>query len=74
MKSKFLKIHNRADKILENIVRKHQEKRVVAKKGNDIEAEVEDLVDVLLRVQQSGNLEIHITTRNIKAVIWVSKN
>nr|KYP52149.1 Cytochrome P450 71D7 [Cajanus cajan] len=30
----------------------------------------EDLVDVLLRVQQSANLQIPLTINNIKAIIW----
>ncbi|KAJ1415264.1 Cytochrome P450 [Sesbania bispinosa] len=67
VKSKYERIHKRADKILENIIKKHQEKQTSAK-----EAEKEDLVDVLLRLQQSSSLEIQLTNSNIKAVIWVS--
>ncbi|WJX56194.1 hypothetical protein P8452_41874 [Trifolium repens] len=50
---------------------KHQEKQKRAKEerisGDD---EKEDLVDVLLRIQESGSLEIPITTNNIEAVIF----
>ncbi|MCI28928.1 cytochrome P450 71D8-like, partial [Trifolium medium] len=71
MKTKFEKIHKRVDKILDNVVRKHQEKGARGNEGNT-EMEKEDLVDVLLRVQQSGSLDIQLTINNIKAVIWVS--
>ncbi|KAJ1419073.1 Cytochrome P450 superfamily [Sesbania bispinosa] len=53
MRAKYERIHKRADKILENIIKKHQEKQTSAK-----EAEKEDLVDVLLRLQQSSSLEL----------------
>ncbi|KAJ1419074.1 Cytochrome P450 [Sesbania bispinosa] len=69
MRAKYERIHKRADKILENIIKKHQEKQTSAK-----EAEKEDLVDVLLRLQQSSSLEIQLTTNNVKAVIWVSNS
>jgi hypothetical protein len=72
LKSKVEKIHKRVDKILDNVVRKHQEKRARGNDGNKSEIEKEDLMDVLLRVQQSGNLDIELTINNIKAVIWVS--
>ncbi|WJX60880.1 hypothetical protein P8452_46037 [Trifolium repens] len=67
LKSKVEKIHKRVDKILDNVVRKHQEKRG---NGNKSEIEKEDLMDVLLRVQQSGSLDIELTINDIKAVIW----
>ncbi|KAK2426649.1 cytochrome P450 71D8 [Trifolium repens] len=70
MKTKFEKIHKRVDKILDNVVRKHQEKGARGNEGNKTEMEKEDLVDVLLRVQQSGILDIQLTMNNIKAVIW----
>jgi hypothetical protein len=72
LKSKVEKIHKRVDKILDNVVRKHQEKRARGNDGNKSEIEKEDVMDVLLRVQQSGNLDIELTINNIKAVIWVS--
>ncbi|XP_004511997.1 cytochrome P450 71D8-like [Cicer arietinum] len=67
-KSKLEKMQKQSDKILEIIVGKHQEKQRRAKEGSD--EEQEDLVDVLLRVQQSGTLDIPITTSNIKAIIF----
>ena len=73
-KAKVEEIHKRADRILEDILRKHVEKRTRAKEeGNNSEAQQEDLVDVLLRIQQSGSLEVQMTTGHVKAVIWVSK-
>ncbi|AES94842.1 putative premnaspirodiene oxygenase [Medicago truncatula] len=70
MKKNVEKIHKRVDKILDNVVRKHQEKRARGNEGNKSEIEKEDLVDVLLRVQQSGSLDVQLTINNIKAVIW----
>ena len=72
-KAKVEHVHQRADKILEDILRKHMEKRTRVKEGNGSEAEQEDLVDVLLRLKESGSLEVPMTMENIKAVIWVSK-
>ena len=69
MKSKLEKLHKELDEVLENIVTEHQQKQTRAKEGGAV-VEEEDLVDVLLRVQQSSSL---ITTRHIKAVIMVSK-
>jgi hypothetical protein len=72
MKSKLEKIHKRVDEIIENIVRQHQEKLTKRKENNNNEVENEDLVDVLFRIQESNNLDIQITTNNIKAIVWVS--
>ncbi|KAL5168520.1 Cytochrome P450 71D8 [Glycine soja] len=69
-KAKVEHVHQRADKILEDILRKHMEKRTRVKEGNGSEAEQEDLVDVLLRLKESGSLEVPMTMENIKAVIW----
>ncbi|CAK8539819.1 unnamed protein product [Lathyrus sativus] len=71
MRSKLDKFHKRVDTIIGNIVRQHQEKRSKGKEdNNNVEVDKEDLVDVLLRVQESGDLDVEITTNNIKAVIW----
>jgi hypothetical protein len=63
MKPKLEKIHKRVDEIIENIVRQHQEKLAKRKENNNSEVENEDLVDVLLRIQETNNLDIQITTK-----------
>ncbi|KAL3039060.1 hypothetical protein AAZX31_01G166300 [Glycine max] len=68
-KAKLEKMHEQVDKIADNILREHQEKRERALREGKVDLEEEDLVDVLLRIQQSDNLEIKISTTNIKAVI-----
>ncbi|XP_057417163.1 cytochrome P450 71D8-like [Lotus japonicus] len=60
MKAKLESMHKKLDKILDSIVNEHQSDHDMG----------ENLVDVLLRMQKSGNLEVPITVNNIKAVIW----
>ncbi|KAJ4718505.1 Cytochrome P450 [Melia azedarach] len=67
MKAKIVKVHAEADKILENIINEHRESRIGMKLENSGE---ENLLDVLLRVQETGSLGFQITTKNIKAIIW----
>ncbi|KAK7406628.1 hypothetical protein VNO78_08257 [Psophocarpus tetragonolobus] len=67
-KSKLDNLQKQLDRIYDNIVTQHQEKLARAKEGK-IEAQEEDLVDVLLRVQQSGSLGINMTTQHIKAMV-----
>ncbi|KAJ7946411.1 Cytochrome P450 [Quillaja saponaria] len=64
LKGKLERLQNEAGKILDTIIDEHRKK---AKHGK---IEDEDLVDVLLRVQQAGSLDIEITTNSMKAVIW----
>ncbi|XP_027368645.1 cytochrome P450 71D8-like [Abrus precatorius] len=63
MKAKLENMQKKLDKILEHILKEHQS-------NHDNSEAKETLVDVLLRVQQSGSLEIPVTLNNIKAVIW----
>ncbi|MBA0668557.1 hypothetical protein Goklo_001453, partial [Gossypium klotzschianum] len=63
LKHRVEKIHGEADRILGNIVNDHKES--IAKGIR------EDLVDVLLRLQENG--EVPLTDNNIKAIIFVSQ-
>ncbi|KAI3862160.1 hypothetical protein MKX03_013574 [Papaver bracteatum] len=70
MKSKLESLHQKTDKILDNIIKEHIENRTAIKTNKD-EAE-EDLVDVLLQLKGNGGPEFAITPNNLKAVILVS--
>lgn len=61
-------MHVRVDRILEDIIRQHEEKRL----SGDGEVEEEDMVDVFLRVSERGDLQVPISRDNIKANIFVS--
>ena len=52
-------------------IKQHEERRAVAA-ANGTDLEEEDLVDVLLRVQKEGGLDVPPTMGIIKAVILVS--
>ncbi|KAF3677899.1 Cytochrome [Capsicum annuum] len=66
-KAAMEKIHHQIDKILESVLQEHKAAwRTVSGKNK---MHKEDLVDVLLRVQESGDLEVPITTDTIKAII-----
>ncbi|MBA0573834.1 hypothetical protein Golob_001091, partial [Gossypium lobatum] len=66
MKTKVEKMHKENDRIIANIIAEHRERRVREKSGQ-AEAEQEDLVDVLLRIQEEN--EFPLADKNIKSVI-----
>ncbi|KAK2640199.1 hypothetical protein Ddye_027994 [Dipteronia dyeriana] len=55
------------DKIFDNIIYEHRACKATRKTGED---EEDDLVHVLLNLMDQGDLEVPLTTDNIKAVIW----
>ncbi|CDP20312.1 unnamed protein product [Coffea canephora] len=67
-KSQLVKIHLKMDKLLGNIIDQHidnlaRTNMATGESGN------EDLIDVLLRVKESGDLQFPITNNNIKAIV-----
>ncbi|KAI3468346.1 hypothetical protein Pfo_025009 [Paulownia fortunei] len=63
-KYKLLRMRSKMDSILDRLIDEHK-----TKKGNG-ELGSEDLVDVLLRLKQSGEFEFPIANNNIKAVLF----
>ncbi|CDP13517.1 unnamed protein product [Coffea canephora] len=57
------------DKLLSNILRQHIRDFATKKSSTGGEFGQEDLIDVLLRVRESGGLQCQMTDDNIKAVI-----
>jgi cytochrome P450 len=58
---------------MDGVVREHLERKQSSRGGGGGEEEEEaDMVDVLLRIQQEGNLKFPLTMRIIEAVIFVS--
>ncbi|XP_027182849.1 premnaspirodiene oxygenase-like isoform X2 [Coffea eugenioides] len=68
VKSQLVKIHLKMDKLLGNIIDQHidnlaRTNMATGESGN------EDLIDVLLRVKESGDLQFPIANNNIKAIV-----
>lgn len=70
-KVKMLKVRRKLDVILDNIIDEHKKNLALTRKGYG-ELGTEDLVDVLLRFKESGEVELPITDDSIKSVIFVS--
>ncbi|KAG5587182.1 hypothetical protein H5410_047616 [Solanum commersonii] len=68
LRSRILKLHKNVDAIVEDVINKHKKNIASGKKGNGAFGG-EDLVDVLLRLMESGELKILITNDNIKAIM-----
>lgn len=74
LKAKLEKMHKRIDIYLEDIIKKTQENRQTGDEGGKgiSGEESETFLETLLRIKESGSLEIPFTANNIKAIIWVS--
>ncbi|KAK8976928.1 hypothetical protein V6N11_019602 [Hibiscus sabdariffa] len=64
---KFEKLHKEADRILEDIITEHKERRKILDDSSG--EEVKDLVDILLDLQENCELEFPLSVDNIKAII-----
>ncbi|CAL1388666.1 unnamed protein product [Linum trigynum] len=70
-RAKLMALHNRADSLLEEIIRQHRDKANRKQKhhNDDDDDEIEDIVDILLGLQRIGDLPLPLATADIKAVI-----
>ncbi|CAI9098875.1 OLC1v1035603C2 [Oldenlandia corymbosa var. corymbosa] len=68
MRKQFVDVHEKIDKIFDSIILEHVENRAATRKGM-AESSEEDLVDVLLRLKESGSLRIPINNDHVKAVL-----
>ncbi|TMW86937.1 hypothetical protein EJD97_020679 [Solanum chilense] len=63
-KEKLLKLHKKFDKVLDKIIEEHKHKF-----DDEESSRKNDLVNLLLKLQESGTLDFSFTRDNIKAVI-----
>jgi hypothetical protein len=66
--------HHKMFELMDYAIKKHEERRAAVATSTKGEGIVkEDLVDVLLRIQKEGGLEVPLTMGMIKAIILVSR-
>lgn len=66
--------HRKNFELMDRAIEQHQERRAAAAAASGDVVEDDDLVDVLLRIQKGGGLDVPLTMGIIKAVILVSKH
>ncbi|KAK1390127.1 Costunolide synthase [Heracleum sosnowskyi] len=69
MKPALKKIRRKLDVIFDSIIKEHEQKLSNRKEGSEVVAEDEDLVDVLLRINQSQRLEFPISSGDIQGLV-----
>eukprot|EP00257_Ricinus_communis_P028004 XP_025015418.1 cytochrome P450 71D9 isoform X2 [Ricinus communis] len=65
--SRLERLHQDTDQILEDIINEHRACKAVSKNGDQNEAD--NLLDVLLDLQEDGNLRVPLTNDSIKGTI-----
>ena len=73
MKKEIQKLRNAVDPIFDSIIEEHREKlaRKKERKAMDNDADEEDLIDVLLRVNENERLEFPMTSNDIQGIVLV---
>lgn len=61
--------HEKVDRILDGIIREHRERTETESTQTQ-----DDLLDILLRIQEEGDLQLPLTIDAVKAVIFVSSS
>ncbi|KAL8120675.1 cytochrome P450 CYP71D312-like [Apium graveolens] len=69
MKPALKRIRRKLDVIFDSIIKEHEQKLSNRKEGSEVVAEEEDLVDVLLRINQSQRLEFPISSGDIQGLV-----
>ncbi|KAJ9128521.1 hypothetical protein P3X46_034919 [Hevea brasiliensis] len=67
LRPKLEKVHRQVDRIIESIIREHKSQATASQVGSG--NEVEDLIHVLLKLQEQGNLEFALSDASLKAII-----
>ena len=70
MKTTLKRLYRKRDNILQDIIDDHKMNMITASTANDSSCK-EDLVDVLLKLQKSSDLNFELTAKHIKAVLLV---
>ncbi|KAH0464651.1 hypothetical protein IEQ34_007437 [Dendrobium chrysotoxum] len=63
LRHRMERVHMEMDGVLNEIIEEHEGKKL------DVDDTNEDLVDVLLRIKRSGEMDLSLTIENVKAVI-----
>ena len=67
-KQALLKMHRKTDKILDDIINDHKKKRSSNSTSKCEESNHNDIVDALLKLQETGELELQATTSKLS--LW----
>ncbi|KDP42337.1 hypothetical protein JCGZ_02810 [Jatropha curcas] len=68
-RSRIWKTHRETDKILEDVLQEHRANRKAAVPKNGDQSQADNLLDVLLDLQESGNLDVPLPDAAIKGTI-----
>ncbi|TVU22123.1 hypothetical protein EJB05_31805, partial [Eragrostis curvula] len=63
--------HRKNFELMEYVIKQHEERKSAAVAGGRVVQEEEDLLDVLLRIQKNGGLNVPLTMGDMKAFILV---